>query len=226
MENNTTTNRIPEALAFIGRMEKKRVVTGNDIGVKEANRLISAERKLWNEAYRYAERAHNNRLVDDVLIPRDGMYAAVRELFAIIGPVNGYKLVANDAAVVMAVSMAAKTVNKWHGEADLKASQRSNAQAELRKLEGVNGVNPERIEELEKRIATLDDELEELREVPDMRTAGTTRVPFNTWRQEFEHYLADVVNGVRAKSSEELAAEEEARKAAKRLRRQAKHEAK
>lgn len=231
MKNNEIT-MIPgltDAMAAMGQFKKSRVLTGNDVGVLNNSKLIAVETRIWREAYHLIAVYHDNDLTATTIpnADKEPLYGAIRDLFSMLGPVNGHPLMVNDAVATMAMAMACKTVNVPHGRCETAESERKNYRKRLNEyMKAPNGVNPDAIKECQDAIEALNAEIKDLEQIPGMKTVEFTRVAFNAFRGDFEHYMSDVINGQLAKSSEELDAEEAARKEARKQAKKAKAAAK
>lgn len=230
MKNTITTiPNLAESISAMGQFKKSRTITGNDIGVINNATLISVETRIWREAYHLIAVYHDNDL-SATPIPnadKEPLYGAIRDLFTMLGPVNGHPLMVNDAVATMAMTMACKTVNVAHDRCEVAESERKNYRKRLNEyMKAPNGVNPDAIKECHDAIEALNAEIKDLEQIPGMKTVEFTRVAFNAFRGDFEHYMADVINGQLAKSSEQLDAEEAARKEARKQAKKAKAAAK
>lgn len=213
--NNKTIVNLAESLALSNRMRKGFTITGEHIGPVNYTVWCGAIRKLQAEAYGIVRIAHNDDLTKaDVTIDKNGLYGAIREVLAMVGEVNGHKLMCNEAFAISVMTEATRTVDEYHGKALTVKSQLSNVKKQLKDIEDVTeGINKEYRESLVKREAELSDELEELKKLPDMVTVRYDRVSDKVFKSAVEHILGEIVSGQKMKSWDELEEELKAKKA-------------
>jgi hypothetical protein len=200
---------------------------------------ISAESfKAWNDkikalhrsAYAVYEYCENNALVtEDASVNKSPVFDALREILAFIGDVKGHKLYANDALVVAIIGYAGKRGNKdSNALADVIGEIKFENDKLARENKAPNG-KEDYIASIEARIAELEGRKAELLAQPDNRIKKPTMTSLTTFRSDVERIIARAIVGQKAKSLEELDAEEaarkEARKAAAKARKAAKKNA-
>lgn len=188
------------------------------------NNLMDELRKAAYAVYEYCE--NNDLKAEDTCVNKDAVYAPLKAILAEVGEVKGYKLHANEALVINIIKYSGKSGTKRSPELQLCMSKLSNRKSELRQYEKLNGVNPESIEALNEQIADLEDEKKKLEDTYGNKVKDPTRVSLNSFKVEVEHRLARAIDGQLIKTNEQLDAEEQARKDAKKADKKSKKSAK
>lgn len=179
-------------------------------GLKDWNALLDS---LHSAAYSVYALCENNGLtVESNSVDKSAVFSAIREIFAIIGEVNGHKLIANEELATLIIGYAGKRANSDSPELQLCLSRLRNRQRELADAEKYNGVNPDFIKMVKEEIEKLDEEKSALLAQPDNRIKKPTRTSTSAFRLEVEHRLARAISDQKAKSWEELEAEAEAKR--------------
>jgi hypothetical protein len=186
-----------------------------------ADQLSAENLKTWSTlvadlhkaAYGVYEFCENNDLkAEDESVNKDAVYSALRAILAELGEVKGYKLHANDALAINVIGYAGKRGNDDSPALQLCLSKIRNNTTLLDKYSKLNGVSEETIAAIKKDIETLEQEKAVLLAAPDNRIKKPTRTSATMFRLEVEHRLARAINDQKAKSWEQLEAEEKARK--------------
>lgn len=214
MNNNITISgtTLQDCLVLNNRFANVRI-TANQLGaegLKDWNALLDG---LHSAAYSVYVLCENNGLtVESNSVDKSAVFSAIREIFAIIGEVNGHKLIANEELATLIIGYAGKRANSDSPELQLCLSRLRNRQRELADAEKYNGVNPDFIKMVKEEIEKLDEEKSALLAQPDNRIKKATRTTTSAFRLEVEHRIARAISAQKAKSWEELEAEAEAKR--------------
>lgn len=193
-------------------------------GLKDWNALLDS---MHSAAYSIYALCENNGLtVESNSVDKSAVFSAIHEIFAIIGEINGHKLVANEEIATLIIGYAGKRANSDSPELQLCLSRLRNRQRELADAEKFNGVNPVFIKTVKEEIEKLQEEKSALLASPDNRIKAPTRTTASAFRLEVEHRLARAISDQQAKSWEELEAEAEAKRKERRAKTAAKKQAK
>lgn len=228
MNNNITISSIPlqDCLIQNNRYANARL-TADQLGAENLKNWNALLDKLHSAAYSVYALCENNGLtVDSTSVNKSEVYSAIREIFAVIGEVNGHKLCANEELATLIIGYAGKRANSDSPELQLCLSRLRNRQRELSEYKSTNGINPKAIERMEQEIEELNEEKSALIASPDNRIKVATRSTANSFRLEVEHRLARAIASQQAKSWEELEAEAEAKRKERRAKTAAKKQAK
>lgn len=116
--------------------------------------------------------------------------------------------------MAVVANYAGRIGKKKAAEVELIESKIRNNKTLLAKYSALNGVNPDAIAHLEAEIEEFEDELDTLKNTPDMIIDKPVIANPETFRKYFEHHLARVIEKQSAQSWEEYEAAKAARKAA------------
>lgn len=181
-----------------------------DQNLKAWNALINDLHCAAYSVYAFCE--NNGLTVESDSVNKSDVYNAIRAILAEIGDVKEHKLYANEELATLIIGYAGKRANSDSPELQLCLSKIRNRQKELGEYENTNGVRPETILAMRKEIAKLTEEKQALLDSPDNRIKVPTRTTASAFRLEVEHRLARAINEQKAKSWEELDAEDAKRK--------------
>lgn len=226
MTMNVSNKTMQDCLVHNNRFANKSL-TADHIGSENLSVWTSLVADLHKTAYSvYALCESSNLSVDSDSVDKTAVYNSLRAILTTIGEVNGHKLYANEELATLAIGYAGKRGNDDSPELQLCLSKIRNRNKELNEYKNTNGVNPEAIKSMEKEIAELEEEKKALLDSPDNRIKKPTRTPANTFRLEVEHRLARAISEQQAKTWEQLEAEAEERRKARRAKTKDKQKAK
>ena len=210
-----TITNIQEVLTLNNRFSSVKI-SAEQLSAKSFSNWMGLINDLHREAYKvYATCENSGMTVESVDVDKTGVFNVLRVILETIGNVNGHKLYANAEAAIAIISYSGKRANVDAPELQLCKSRIANAKKELRLAESLNGLSPDYIPNLKSEIERLEDEKFALMTEPDMCIKRPTMTTENAFRLDVEHFLARVIMGQRAKTLEELDAEEAARKEAR-----------
>lgn len=219
MNTNTT---LCNSLTYNNRFATAKI-TAEQVGVEAFADWKKIVGNLHRNAYSvYVQCENSGMKAEDSAVDKTAIYDAIRIILTAIGEVNGHKLYANEESAIAIIGYAGKRGNVDAPELQLCNSRIANAKKELRIAEGMQGLNPEYIPNLQARLDELTAERTELLATADMRHKQPTMTSENAFRLEVEHFFARVIDGQLAKTLEQLDEEEAARKAERAARRKAK----
>jgi hypothetical protein len=154
------------------------------------------------------------------------VYNSLRAILNQIGLVNGHKMFATTKMATLCVTKAGTGNGNWYApEMQLAMSKLSNARAYLRTLEKAHS-NEEAIKTQSDIIDTLATEVDNLKKIPDMWHKTATRTKPEGFRADFERTIARAIAGQKAKTWDELEAEDQKRKADRKAKAKANRQAK
>lgn len=212
MKNTNTNKALVEALVFNNRFANKSV-NGEQITAEALASWKTLIDKLHRAAYKTYVVCENSGLkAESTDIDKTEIFAAIRDILAVVGEVNSHKMYANAEMAVAVIGYSGKRANKDAPALQLCNSRISNAKKEIRLAEGMEGLNADYIPNLQANLEELEAERTELLATVDMRIKQPTRTSANAFRLDVEHYFARAITGQLAKSLEELDAEEAERK--------------
>lgn len=205
-------------------------ITADHIGAEGLslwNTLIS---NLHSSAYSVYALCENSDLqAEDSSVDKSEVYNALRAILSALGEVKGHKLYANEELALLAIGYSGKRGNQDSFALKSCLEDIRYYSKKLKEYKETNGVNPEAIESLEKKVEELEQQKSDLLKAPDNRIKAPTRTSSTQFRLDIEHKLARVIAEQQAKTWEELEAEEQARKQARKeaskKRKQAKEQA-
>lgn len=216
MKKITCTTALVDCLVDNNRFATKKL-NAEQIGAESFREWKTLVESLHKVAYlAYMDCENSNLTADSNDIDKTAVFNALREILTELGEVNGHKLCANAELASLVIGYSGKRGNHDSPELQLCNSKIQNARNLLNKYAKMNGVNPEAIANLEAEIETLNSEKAELLNTADNRIKKPTRTTFEAFRLEVEHRLARAIAEQQAKSWEELEAEAEAKRAARR----------
>ena len=220
--NTTTIANLASTLVYNNRFGSNKI-NGDQLGSESFDQWKKMEEALLEASYRVAVKCHDSALRDDRnAVDYSGLYNALHPILAAIGEVNGHRLYANAAFANIMVGLSYREVDSKSTElADIDLQLR-NRRSELRSAKELNGVNPEYLEELQDKIDALSEKSKELCKLPDNKVKIIKSATITSFRLKLEHELARIITEQKAKTWEELEAEEEAKRQARRNRTAAK----
>ena len=216
-----------DSLQFNNRFGNKKLMS-KDIGAEDMHNWKQLITNLHKAAYDVYVLCQNEEPTEEDLTGLDltAVFDALREVYTQIGEVNGHKMyVTAKAATLIIGKSGTGNGNEYHPDLQFAMSKKSNAQTYLHKLSKIEGVNPEALDEQQRIIEAADEEIAALKNQPDMWKKVPTRTKPEAFRADVERYIANVIKCQKAKTWEQLEAEEAARKEAKKQKRQQKRQA-
>lgn len=216
MKKITSTTALVDCLVDNNRFSTRKL-TADHIGAENLRNWKDLIADLHKGAYSIYVKCEN----DDLTVATQNMdltpvFEPLRAIMAELGEVNGHKMTANAEIATAIIGYSGKRANSDSPELQFCLSQISNRNTELRKLEELNGVNPDTITALKTQLEELEAQKSDLLNAPDNRIKKPTRTTAETFRLDVEHRIARAINGQLAKSWEELELEAEAKRQAKR----------
>lgn len=213
-----TTTIYAEALAD-NRNYKNARMDGKTIGVSESRTWNNAVKAMRIPAYAVAQYRHANLANTEIVAPCDlsALYSALHTVLDLVGEVNGAKLHAeNIAETVIANASRIRTI-------DISAEM---AHARLEKREAKKALDEDETVENQTAYDNAKAEVERLESMP-----GNCKKLFeinseSAFVKAVEVALGDAINGQCMKSAEQVAAEEEAKRQARRAKTAEKKKAK
>lgn len=229
MANNiiTTKTALVDSLVFNNRFGNKKL-TGDQIGAENLHNWKNLVEALHKASYDVYVLCENDEPTEEDLAALDmsKVYEALRNIYAQIGEVNGHKMYVTSKIATLCVAKSGTGNGNWYApDMQFAMSKLSNAKKLLRDYQKTNGVNPEAIKEQEDLIESISDEIATLKDTPDMWHKTATRVKPESFRADVERSIARAIAGQKAKTWDELEAEEQKRKDDRKAKRQAKRRA-
>jgi hypothetical protein len=222
----TSTTALVDCIVDNNRFATRKL-NAEQIGAENLRNWKDLINTLHKESYIvYAECENNDLSADDPSLNLTPVFSALRSILAEFGEVNGHKLFANTELATLVIGYSGKRGNLDSPALQLCNSKLGNRRRELAKFEKTNGVNPDAIKALQDEIADLEAERDDLIDSPDNRIKEPTRTTADAFRLDVEHRLARVIAEQKAKTWEQLEAEDAARKAERRAKTKAKNKAK
>lgn len=214
---NTTMTIYTEALAD-NRNYKNARIDGKTVGVAEARKWANAVKAMRIPAYAIAQYRHSNLANAEIVAPCDlsALYSALHTVLDLVGEVNGAKLHAeNIAELVVANASRIRTIDI----SDAMASAR------YEKRKAKKALNENDSAENQTAYDNAKAEVERLESMP-----GNCKKLFeinteSAFIKAVEIVLGDAITGQCMKSAEQVAAEEEAKRQARRAKTAAKRRA-
>lgn len=220
-KTNKANTTLQNALVFNNRFAT-RTVNGDQIGIEALDEWKKLLNTLHRECYKVYEFCENNDCrAEDVAVDKTAVFDAIRAIFAYIGNVNNHRLYANDAIAIALIGYSGKRGNKDSAELQFALSTLANDKAQLKKcLELADTVENKEalVAEYTARVEEAEQHKADLLDTADMRIAEPTMSAKATFRREAEHHIARTIVGQRAKSLEQLDAEEAERIARRKAR--------
>ena len=196
----------------------KAKLTAEVVGVEEFASWKFAETMAYEALYRYAvARRHaankgENAVVDAKVI--SNAMNAIQLMLDCIGEVNGHTVCKNQAMLDLLANCVIAAKKPLAGEALKQDSIVKNFRAQLKEVN--DGMNEEYVEQLNADYIAAKIKLDELKKLDGSCTTEETRVTFNAFRSKVEQAMGLVVAEQEAKTWEELEAEKEERRKARR----------
>lgn len=210
-----TITNIQDVLTLNNRFANVKI-SAEQLSAESFSNWRSLISDLHRAAYKvYALCENSGMKAESDTVDKAEVFDVLRYILGVIGDVNGHKLYANAESVIAIISYAGKRGNVDAPELQLCKSRVANAKKELRLAESLNGLDPDYISNLKSEIERLEDEKFALMSEPDMCFKKPTMTTENAFRLDVEHFLARIITGQLAKTIEELDAEAEERRAAR-----------
>lgn len=196
----------------------KAKLTAEVVGVEEFASWKFAETMAYEALYRYAAARHNvahegeSARVDSKLI--SNAMQAIQLMLDCIGEVNGYAICKNQAMLDVLAGCAIAAKKPLAGEALKQDSIVKNYRSQLKDVN--DGMSEEYVADLTAKYEAAKIKLEELKKLEDSCTTVYARVTFNGFRSKIEQAMGAIVAEQNAKTWEELEAEKEERRKARR----------
>lgn len=209
---------IHETLELNYYKKTKSAITGDQLGAELFAKWKVAVDNFRREAYKYRSAKRVNAGLGEDAVPYDATPAfnALQVILDLVGEVNGHCIVKNGDMLEILTETAIKDTEALAGEALTIASELANAKKRLKALD-YNGVNPEAVTQTVELIAELEEKLRVAKAQTGSCTPGTDRATETTFRKNFEKKFYKVVVEKQAlKTWEELEAEKEERRKARR----------
>ncbi len=214
-----------DCIVFNNRFTARKL-SAEQIGAEDFAAWKDGIAALHRKAYTVYE-CHENHTDDTAAV--SALFAEVKSILAAIGDLSFVDRDGNEhlAPVViddnfvnglMAVvaNYAGRIGKKKAAQVELLESKIRNNRTLLDKYAKLNGVNPDSIANLEAEIEEFKDELDTLKDTPDMIVNKPVIGNVETFRKNFENHLARVITEQKAQTWEEYEAAKAARKAAAR----------
>lgn len=188
------------------------------VGVEEFASWKFAETMAYEALYRYAAARHNvahegeSARVDSKLV--SNAMQAIQLMLDCIGEVNGYAICKNQAMLDVLAGCAIAAKKPLAGEALKQDSIVKNYRSQLKDVN--DGMSEEYVADLTAKYEAAKIKLEELKKLEDSCTTVYARVTFNGFRSKIEQAMGAIVAEQNAKTWEELEAEKEERRKARR----------
>jgi hypothetical protein len=188
------------------------------VGVDEFSSWKFAETVAYEALYRYASARNNtahmgeNASVDATLT--SNAMKSIQMLLDCIGEVNGHAICKNQSMLDVLADCVIATKKPLAGEALKQDSIVKNFRSQLKEVN--DGMSAEYVEKLTSDYESAKIKLAELKKLEDSCTTVCTRVTFNSFRAKLELAMGGIVAEQDAKTWEELEAEKEERRKARR----------
>lgn len=196
----------------------KAKLTAEVVGVEDFASWKFAETMAYEALYRYAAARHNvahegeSARVDSKLT--SNAMQAIQLMLDCIGEVNGYAICKNQAMLDVLAGCAIAAKKPLAGEALKQDSIVKNYRSQLKDVN--DGMSEEYVADLTAKYEAAKIKLEELKKLEDSCTTVYARVTFNGFRSKIEQAMGAIVAEQNAKTWEELEAEKEERRKARR----------
>lgn len=196
----------------------KAKLTAEVVGVEEFASWKFAETMAYEALYRYAVARRyaaniGGEAIVDAKVVSNAMNA-IQLMLDCIGEVNGHTVCKNQSMLDLLASCVIVAKKPLAGEALKQDSIVKNYRAQLKAVS--EGMNEEYVEQLNADYLAAKIKLDELKKLEGSCTTEETRVTFNAFRFKVEQAMGLVVAEQEAKSWEELEAEKEERRKARR----------
>ena len=188
------------------------------VGVDEFSSWKFAETIAYEALYRYAAARHNvahegeSASVDSKLT--SNAMQAIQMMLDCIGEVNGHAVCKNQAMLDVLAGCVIAAKKPLAGEALKQDSIVKNYRNQLKEVN--DGMSEEYVADLTAKYEAAKIKLAELKKLEDSCTTVYTRVTFNAFRSKIEQAMGAIVAEQNAKTWEELEAEKEERRKARR----------
>lgn len=204
-----------------------RKLTADQLGAENFRGWNNLIDELHKVAYSVYSKCENDDIAKATsVLNLEPLFTSIRKVLTLVGDINGHKVFPTAELATLIIGYSGKRANADSPELQLVLSKIRNRKKELAEYKDTNGVRPETIKAMEDEIVELEDKKAELLAEPDNRIKKPTRTSTAMFRLEVEHRLARVIADQKAKSWEELEAEEEARKAERKAKAKARKAAK
>lgn len=198
----------------------KAKLTAEVVGVEEFANWKFAETVAYEALYRYASARNNaahlgETATVDAKIVSNAMQS-IQMMLDCVGEVNGHPVCKNAAMLDVLAECVITAKKPLAGEAFKQDSIVKNFRAQLKEVN--DGMSDEYVEQLNADYVAAKIKLDELKKLENSCTTVYTRVTFNSFRSKIEQAMGAIVSEQEAKTWEELEAEKEERRKARRAR--------
>lgn len=205
---NTTMTIYAEALSD-NRNYKNARIDGKTVGVADARKWANAVKAMRIPAYAVAQYRHANLANAEIVTPCDlsALYSALHTVLDLVGEVNGAKLHAeNIAEIVVANASRIRTIDISNEMASARYEKR---QAKKALDEDDSAENQTAYDNAKAEVERLESEPNNCKKLFEINAESA-------FVKAVEIALGDAINGQCMKSAEQVAAEEEAKRQARR----------
>lgn len=205
---NTTMTIYAEALSD-NRNYKNARIDGKTVGVAGARKWANAVKAMRIPAYAVAQYRHANLANAEIVAPCDlsALYSALHTVLDLVGEVNGAKLHAeNIAEIVIANASRIRTIDISNEMASARYEKR---QAKKALDENDSAENQTAYDNAKAEVERLESEPNNCKKLFEINAESA-------FVKAVEIALGDAINGQYMKSAEQVAAEEEAKRQARR----------
>lgn len=205
---NTTMAIYAEALSD-NRNYKNARIDGKTVGVADARKWANAVKAMRIPAYAVAQYRHANLANAEIVAPCDlsALYSALHTVLDLVGEVNGAKLHAeNIAEIVIANASRIRTIDISNEMASARYEKR---QAKKALDENDSAENQTAYDNAKAEVERLESEPNNCKKLFEINAESA-------FVKAVEIALGDAINGQYMKSAEQVAAEEEAKRQARR----------
>lgn len=205
---NTTMTIYAEALSD-NRNYKNARIDGKTVGVADARKWANAVKAMRIPAYAVAQYRHANLANAEIVAPCDlpALYSALHTVLDLVGEVNGAKLHAeNIAEIVIANASRIRTIDISNEMASARYEKR---QAKKALDENDSAENQTAYDNAKAEVERLESEPNNCKKLFEINAESA-------FVKAVEIALGDAINGQYMKSAEQVAAEEEAKRQARR----------
>lgn len=214
--SKTIANALTDNMSVANSSKAK--ITVEAVGVEAFTNWKFAETMAYEALYRYAvSRRHaaniGGEAVADAKIVSTAMNT-IQLMLDCIGEVNGHPVCKNQSMLDLLANCVIVAKKPLAGEALKLDSIVKNYRAQLKAVS--EGMNEEYIEQLNADYLAAKIKLDELKKLEGSCTTEETRVTFNAFRFKIEQAMGIIVAEQEAKTWEELEAEKEERRKARR----------
>lgn len=196
------TMSIYEAIArgLSVKNNRSALVSTKNVSIADFANWKVAEDTAFKAFYEYADaRRQTARMGEDAKVDKaitDNAFNALRAILALIGEVNGHKLIANNAMLDDLAGITMVEVKKLKGEALTQQSVYANLKTQKNDIHA--GMNPEYVEKIEHDYEVARIHFNELCKLEGSCDTETERVKKNQFYVALETKLAKIIEGQNA----------------------------